>query len=151
MASKTKDFMRKVQNTKSDAIIFATVVTAVLLFGGTTVSGLFPESVAVMDAPKAFAQQQNQTTNATTPSSINATNATIAAAYTYNEMLNPRQIEYPAHLGFNDLHIEAIRHIDPNATQAANQSGQQQQQDLFNLIVHHHCKVYDDMTAACLI
>jgi hypothetical protein len=58
MASKTKDFMRKVQNTKSDAIIFATVVTAVLLFGGTTVSGLFPESVAVMDAPKAFAQQQ---------------------------------------------------------------------------------------------
>lgn len=39
-----------------------------------------------------------------------------------NELLNPRQIEYPAHLGFNDLHIEAIRHIDPNATQAANQS-----------------------------
>lgn len=68
-------------------------------------------------------------------------------------MLNPRQTEYPAHLGFNDLHIEAIRHIDPNATQAttaANQSGQQQQ-DIFNLIVHHHCKVYDDMTAACLL
>ena len=46
-------------------------------------------------------------------------------------MLNPRQIEYSAHLGFNDLHIEAIRHIDPNATKSANQS----EQDLFNLIV----------------
>ena len=62
-------------------------------------------------------------------------------------MLNPRQIEYSAHLGFNDLHIEAIRHIDPNATKSANQS----EQDLFNLIVHHHCKLYDDMTAACLL
>ena len=66
------------------------------------------------------------------------------AASTYNEMLNPRQIEYPAHLGFNDLHIEAIRHIDPNATQNVDE-------DIFNLIVHHHCKVYDDMTAACLL
>ena len=28
----------------------------------------------------------------------------------YNETLNPRQIEHPDHLGFNDLHIQAIRH-----------------------------------------
>jgi hypothetical protein len=41
-------------------------------------------------------------------------------------------------------YIESIRHIDPNATQG------NQQQDVFNLIVHHHCKVYDDMTATCL-
>ncbi|HEY9386018.1 MAG TPA: hypothetical protein VIP70_03180, partial [Nitrososphaeraceae archaeon] len=58
----------------------------------------------------AFAQQQNKTD---TTSSGNNTNTTITAASSYNEMLNPRQIEYPAHLGFNDLHIEAIRHIDP--------------------------------------
>lgn len=44
-------------------------------------------------------------------------------------------------------HIEAIRHRDPNITKSANQS----EQDLFNLIVHHHCKLYDDMTAACLL
>lgn len=43
-------------------------------------------------------------------------------------------------------YIESIRHIDPNATQ-----GNQQQQDVFNLIVHHHCKVYNDMTATCLL
>lgn len=28
----------------------------------------------------------------------------------YNEGLNPRQIDYPNILGFNDLHIHAIRH-----------------------------------------
>jgi Protein of unknown function (DUF1264) len=26
-----------------------------------------------------------------------------------------------------------------------------QNKDLFNPIVHHHCKLYDDMTAACLL
>jgi hypothetical protein len=50
------------------------------------------------------------------------------------------------------LHIEATRHIDPNAIQAAtNQLGQQQQEDIFNVIVHHHCKVYDDMSAIRLL
>jgi hypothetical protein len=50
------------------------------------------------------------------------------------------------------LHIEATRHIDPNATQAAtNQLGQQQQEDIFNVIVHHHCKIYDDMSAIRLL
>jgi hypothetical protein len=127
-------------------------VPAVFLFSSTIVSGLLLGTGTVLDvnAPRAFAQEpQNQTSNMTTAG--NNTNTTLAAASSYNEMLNPRQKEYPAHLGFNDLHIEAIRHIDPNATQAtANQSGQQQQ-DVFNLIVHHHCKVYDDMTAACLL
>jgi Protein of unknown function (DUF1264) len=145
MANNTEEPMHKLQYIKS--IILVIAVSDVLFFSSTIVSGLFLGSVTVVDAPKAFAQeQQNQTTNASTPSN-NATNATIAAASTYNEMLNPRQTQYPAHLGFNDLHIEAIRHIDPNATQAANQS----EQDLFNLIVHHHCKVYEDMTAACLL
>ena len=110
--------MHKLQYIKS--IILVIAVSDVLFFSSTIVSGLFLGSVTVVDAPKAFAQeQQNQTTNASTPSN-NATNATIAAASTYNEMLNPRQTQYPAHLGFNDLHIEAIRHIDPNTTQAAN-------------------------------
>jgi hypothetical protein len=62
----------------------------------------------------------------------------------YNEMLNPKQIEYPAIKGFNDLHIEANNHIDPNNTNANDTN-------VLDLIVHHHCKVYDDMTAACLL
>ena len=58
----------------------------------------------------------------------------------YNETLNPRQIEYPANLGFNDLHIGAINHIIPYGDDSK-----------LDVIVHHHCKVYDDMTAACLL
>jgi hypothetical protein len=131
------------EDTKSHARWVAIAITALLLFSSTVVSG------TALDAkpPSVFAQaqQQNQTSNTTSTGNNATTNTTIAAASSYNEMLNPRQTEYPAHLGFNDLHIEAIRHIDPNATQ------QQQQQDIFNLIVHHHCKVYDDMTAACLL
>jgi hypothetical protein len=137
------------EDTKSHARWVVTAITALLLFSSTVVSGLFPGSGTALDAkpPSVFAQaqQQNQTSNTTSTGNNATTNTTIAAASSYNEMLNPRQTEYPAHLGFNDLHIEAIRHIDPNATQ------QQQQQDIFNLIVHHHCKVYDDMTAACLL
>ncbi len=58
----------------------------------------------------------------------------------YNESMNPRQIEYPAHLGFNDLHIEAINHLIPSDDDS-----------VLDMLVHHHCKVYDDMTAACLL
>jgi hypothetical protein len=132
----------KVQYTKKQAALFSATITAFLLFS-TMVSGLFV-GMGLDGVP--FAQAQQNQSNMTTPGN-NTTNTTIAAASSYNEMLNPRQKEYPAHLGFNDLHIEAIRHIDPNATQTANQS----EQELFNLIVHHHCKVYDDMTAACLL
>jgi uncharacterized protein DUF1264 len=141
---------RRRKKPNSHPLLVAMAITTVLLFS-STISGLIPSSSTILDpsAYIAFAQgQQNQTGNMT---STGNTNATTAAASSYNEMLNPRQKEYPAHLGFNDLHIEAIRHIDPNATQATgNQSGQQQQ-DVFNLIVHHHCKVYDDKTAACLL
>jgi len=62
----------------------------------------------------------------------------------YNPDLNPRQIDYPAILGFNDLHIEAINHLNPNMT---SHNGT----DVRNLIVHHHCKMYEDMSAACLL
>jgi hypothetical protein len=141
---------RQRKKSKLHSGLFVTAITAVLLFSSTIMVGLFSSTGTTLDvgAYIAFAQtQQNQTGNMTTTG--NNTNATIAAS-SYNEMLNPRQTEYPAHLGFNDLHIEAVRHIDPNATQAtANQSGQQQ--DIFNLIVHHHCKVYDDMTASSLL
>ena len=58
----------------------------------------------------------------------------------YNEAMNPRQTEYPNHLGFNDLHIEAINHLIPTDDHS-----------VLDMIVHHHCKVYDDMTAACLL
>lgn len=58
----------------------------------------------------------------------------------YNEMLNPSQIEFPNVVGFNDLHIEAIRHLEPHGDDAK-----------LDVIVHHHCKVYDDMTASCLL
>ncbi|MCJ8306173.1 MAG: DUF1264 domain-containing protein [Nitrosopumilus sp.] len=58
----------------------------------------------------------------------------------YNETLNPSQIEYENHVGFNDLHIEATNHIIPNGDDSN-----------LNVIVHHQCKVYDDMSAACLL
>jgi len=58
----------------------------------------------------------------------------------YNEVLNPNQVEYPNIVGFNDLHIGAIRHLQPNGDNSK-----------LDVLVHHHCKVYDDMTAACLL
>jgi len=58
----------------------------------------------------------------------------------YNEMLNPSQISYPNVVGFNDLHIEAIRHLAPHGDDSK-----------LKVIVHHHCKVYDDMTASCML
>ncbi len=62
----------------------------------------------------------------------------------YNEVLNPRQIDYPNTLGFSDLHIHAIRHLDVNQSHGTDDH-------LLQTIVHHHCKVYDDNTAACLL
>ncbi len=58
----------------------------------------------------------------------------------YNPVLNPRQINYPDVMGFNDLHIEAMRHLKPDGDMTKLQT-----------IVHHHCKVYDDGTASCLL
>ena len=61
----------------------------------------------------------------------------------YNETLNPRQKEYPNHLGFNDLHIQAIRHLKPDTHDIHDPKLQ--------TIVHHHCKAYDDGTFICLM
>lgn len=61
----------------------------------------------------------------------------------YNETFNPRQKEYPNHLGFNDLHIQAIRHIHPDTDSVHDPKLQ--------IIVHHHGKAYDDGTLLCLM
>jgi hypothetical protein len=61
----------------------------------------------------------------------------------YNETLNPRQKEYPNHLGFNDLHIQAIRHLKPDTHDVHDPKLQ--------TVVHHHCKAYDDQTMICLM
>jgi Protein of unknown function (DUF1264) len=61
----------------------------------------------------------------------------------YNQTFNPRQIEYPNHLGFNDLHLEAIRHLKPDTDSAHDPKLQ--------IPVHHHCKGYDDGTFVCLM
>lgn len=146
MFSQNKDLMKKILGTNAIiVVVFLSTISVVLLVCASSsgsVSGLLFSGSNWHDDLNAFAQEQNQTAAA---SSNNTNTTTTETASNYNEMLNPKQIEYPAHLGFNDLHIEAIRHIDPNATQG------NQQQDVFNLIVHHHCKVYDDMTATCLL
>jgi len=61
----------------------------------------------------------------------------------YNETMNPRQKEYPNHLGFNDLHIQAIRHLKPDSNDVHDPKLQ--------TIVHHHCKAYNDGTMICLM
>lgn len=61
----------------------------------------------------------------------------------YNETMNPRQKEYPNHLGFNDLHIQAIRHLVPDSDDVHDPKLQ--------TIVHHHCKAYQDSTLVCLM
>lgn len=61
----------------------------------------------------------------------------------YDETFNPRQKEYPNHLGFNDLHIQAIRHVKPDTASVHDPKLQ--------IIVHHHCKAYDDGTLLCLM
>lgn len=67
----------------------------------------------------------------------------IEKAALYNETLNPRQKEYPNHLGFNDLHIQAIRHMVPDTHDVHDPKLQ--------MIVHHHCKAYEDNTMICLM
>jgi hypothetical protein len=64
-------------------------------------------------------------------------------AKVYNEIFNPRQKEYPNHLGFNDLHIQAIRHLKPDTHDVHDPKLQ--------TIVHHHCKAYEDSTLLCLM
>ncbi|CAA9892034.1 conserved exported hypothetical protein [Candidatus Methylobacter favarea] len=61
----------------------------------------------------------------------------------YDETLNPHQIEHPDHLGFNDLHIQAIRHLIPDTPSIHDPKLQ--------VAVHHHCKAYDDGALVCLM
>ncbi len=61
----------------------------------------------------------------------------------YNKTLNPSQKEFPNHLGFNDLHIQAIRHLKPKTHNIHDPDLQ--------TIVHHHCKAYEDDTMLCLM
>ncbi len=68
---------------------------------------------------------------------------TASAPKTYNETFNPRQKEYPNHLGFNDLHIQAIRHLVPDTHDVNDPK--------LRTVVHHHCKAYDDGTLLCLM
>jgi hypothetical protein len=70
---------------------------------------------------------------------VTATSAPVL----YNETLNPRQKEFPNHLGFNDLHIQAIRHLKPESNDVHDPDLQ--------TIVHHHCKAYEDDTFICLM
>ncbi len=61
----------------------------------------------------------------------------------YNPVMNPRQTEHPNVMGFNDLHIQAIRHLKPDVFSADDPK--------LHAIVHHHCKAYDDGTLVCLM
>ena len=65
--------------------------------------------------------------------------ASVGKPKLYNETFNPRQKEYANHLGFNDLHIQAIRHIRPEGKSEAELSK-------LDIVVHHHCKSYEDGT-----
>lgn len=69
--------------------------------------------------------------------------ASTAKTRQYNKVLNPRQVEYPDHLGFNDLHIQAIRHLLPDTHSVHDPKLQ--------VIVHHHCKAYADGTFVCMM
>jgi hypothetical protein len=74
---------------------------------------------------------------------VHASNSASAPAKLYNETLNPHQTEHPNVLGFNDLHIQAIRHLKPDVFSADDPK--------LHAIVHHHCKAYDDSTLVCLM
>jgi hypothetical protein len=78
--------------------------------------------------------------------SLNAAVSTLKTSGSirpYNKTFNPRQKEYPNHLGFNDLHIQAVRHLPIKGAKDIKRK-------LHN-IVHHHCKAYDDGTLICLM
>jgi hypothetical protein len=85
------------------------------------------------------------TTAATTSSEPEHNHAAmpVSGQPKYNTTMNPRQTEHPNTLGFNDLHIQAIRHLKPDVFSAEDPKLQ--------AIVHHHCKAYDDGTLVCLM
>jgi Protein of unknown function (DUF1264) len=73
----------------------------------------------------------------------NHASATNTAEPKYNPVMNPRQTEHPNVMGFNDLHIQALRHLKPDVFSADDPK--------LHAIVHHHCKAYDDGTLVCLM
>jgi len=86
------------------------------------------------------------TVKQTTDESLNAAVSSLKATSSirpYNSTFNPRQKEYPNHLGFNDLHIQAVRHLPIN--------GKKDVKRKLHNIVHHHCKAYNDGTFMCLM
>jgi hypothetical protein len=87
------------------------------------------------------AEEAKETTDAETIAKIK--DLVTQRTKVYNETMNPRQKEYPNHLGFNDLHIQAIRHLKPDTHDVHDPKLQ--------TIVHHHCKAYEDSTLLCLM
>jgi hypothetical protein len=60
-------------------------------------------------------------TTATTPTAEaehNHAAMPVSGQPKYNTTMNPRQTEHPNTLGFNDLHIQAIRHLKPDVFSA---------------------------------
>jgi hypothetical protein len=74
---------------------------------------------------------------------VHSASSAATPAKMYNETLNPHQTEHPNVMGFNDLHIQAIRHLKPDVFSADDPK--------LHAIVHHHCKAYDDGTLVCLM
>jgi hypothetical protein len=72
-----------------------------------------------------------------------AAHALLTEQPKYNPVMNPRQIEHPNMMGFNDLHIQANRHLKPDTMSADDPK--------LHAVVHHHCKAYDDQTLVCLM
>ncbi len=91
-------------------------------------------------APESVAKHWVRTGFATMASDIDLSGLELPSEAIYNTTFNPRQKEYPNQVGFNDLHIQAVRHIDPKGYNSR-----------LNVIVHHHCKMYDDNTQVCLL
>lgn len=73
----------------------------------------------------------------------NHTMMPVSGTPKYNPVMNPRQTEHPNVMGFNDLHIQAIRHLKPDVMSIDDPK--------LHAIVHHHCKAYDDGTLVCLM
>ena len=88
-----------------------------------------------------YAATATATTTTTGTKHGHAITAVAGKIKLYNETLNPHQIEHPNHLGFNDLHIQAIRHLVPDTHSVHDPKLQ--------VVVHHHCKAYDDGTFVC--
>ncbi|MDQ7089355.1 MAG: DUF1264 domain-containing protein [Methylococcales bacterium] len=106
---------------------------------------LFISSLLLITA-STYANAEVKTTAADSANTIEKIRALLSKTpreKVYNETFNPRQKEYPNHLGFNDLHIQAIRHLKPDTHDIHDPKLQ--------TIVHHHCKAYEDSTLLCLM